>query len=161
MPMRHLILMGGIPGSGKSTYSAKLIEGKKNGFILNADDVRKEFTGSYAIMTEPTSLVWDEVIRRANEYLAKHDECTLIIDSTFLTDERRKYYLERLENYDKLTHILIKFHDYSICYERNKLRDREKWVPEPVMDAMLESYKDPSPEIAKRFDEIKVVYKDE
>jgi hypothetical protein len=36
------------------------------------------------------------------------------------------------------------------------MRIKEKWVPEEVMHKQLASYVDPSPEVAKRFDEINV-----
>jgi hypothetical protein len=40
------------------------------------------------------------------------------------------------------------------------MRVKEKWVPEDVMKKQLASYVDPSPEVAKRFDEITVSYGD-
>jgi hypothetical protein len=68
----------------------------------------------------------------------------------------RTYYLDRLKGYDKIILHMIKMHDYSICFKQNKMRIKDKWVPEEVMQKQLASYVDPSPEVAKRFDEINV-----
>ena len=159
--MRHLILMGGVAGSGKSTYAKAYAEKHPNTHIIDTDETRKRITGSYHIFTDPVSLIWDAMIADANNYLETHEDCIVIIDSTFLTDERRMYYLNRLKGYDKLTHIMIRFHDYSACYRRNHERAREKWVPENVIKDMIASYVYPSPEVAKRFDEIIEVYADD
>ena len=44
----------------------------------------------------------------------------------------------------------------TLCYKQNKMRPKEKWVPEDAMDHMREIYVDPSPKVASYFDEIKV-----
>ena len=104
-------------------------------------------------------IIFDEMIKEANEALANtKGDGYVIIDSTFLDDWRRNYYLDRLKGYDRIVLHMIKMHDYSLCYERNHQRIKEKWVPEEVMAKMIASYVDPSPAVAKRFDEITVSY---
>ena len=51
---------------------------------------------------------------------------------------------------------MIKMHDYSACHQRNWMRSKEKWVPDDVIDRMIQIYQDPSPETAKRFDKTKI-----
>ena len=156
--MRKLILMAGVPGTGKSSWAYAYAKEHPNTFVVDTDETRKEITGSYKIFTKPVSIAHDAMIAKANKYLSENEDCTVIIDSTFLDDERRTYFLDRLKGYDFLEHVMIKFHDYSIVYRRNKERKKEKWVPEEVIDAMIAKYKDPSPEVAKRFDKITVEY---
>ncbi len=156
--MRRLILMAGVPGTGKSRWATNYAQTHPNTYVVDTDETRKEITGDYQIFTNPVSIAHDAMIKKANDYLATHDDCTVIIDSTFLDDERRLYFLNRLKGYDYLEHLMIKFHDYSIVYERNHQRKKEKWVPEDVIDAMIAKYKDPSPEVAERFDKITVEY---
>ena len=156
--MKKLILMAGVAGSGKSTWSRAYAQSHPNTYIIDTDDTRKSITGSYLVFTEPVSLAWDEMIRKANEILAREEDCTVIIDSTFLNDERRLYFLDRLKGYDYLEHYMVKFHDYSVVYRNNKSRPKEKWVPEEVIDKMIKSYVHPSPEVERLFDKIVIEY---
>lgn len=156
--MRKLILMAGVPGTGKSTWAKKYASTHPNTYIIDTDEVRKSLTGSYLVFTEPVSLAWDEMIRQANEILARESECTIIIDSTFLTDHRRLYYLDRLKGYDYLEHFMVKFHDYSVVYQNNKARVKEKWVPEEVIDRMIAEYENPSKEVERLFNKITIEY---
>jgi hypothetical protein len=34
---------------------------------------------------------------------------------------------------------MVKMKDYAICYQRNRLRPKEKWVPDSVIDDMMGS----------------------
>ena len=156
--MRKLILMGGVAGSGKSSWARRYAESHPNTHIIDTDETRKSITGSYLIFPDPVSISWDEMIRQANELLANNDDITVIIDSTFLDDERRMYFLSRLKGYDYLEHFLVKFHDYSVVYEHNTSRVKEKWVPKEVIDKMIERYKNPSPEVEKLFNKITIEY---
>lgn len=156
--MKKVILMAGVPGSGKSSWVRKYTKTHPNTFVIDTDEVRKSLTGSYQVFTNPVSLAWDEMIRQANEILVKEEDCTVIIDSTFLTDERRIYYISRLHGYDYLEHFMIKYHDYSIVYTHNKMRRMEKWVPEEEIDKMVKEYVNPSPEVEKLFNKITIVY---
>ncbi len=150
--------MGGVPGTGKSHWAKRYASEHGNTYIIDTDEVRKSITGDYRKFPDPQSISWDEMIRQANEIFATKDDVTVIIDSTFLDDERRMYYLNRLKGYDYLEHFLIKFHDYSVVYERNKARREDKWVPEDVIDKMVAKYQNPSPEVEKLFDRITIEY---
>ncbi|MCR5079228.1 MAG: ATP-binding protein [Bacilli bacterium] len=156
--MRKLILMAGVAGSGKSTWAKKYASEHPNTYIIDTDETRKALTGSYLIFTNPVSVAWDEMIRQANEIMARESDCTVIMDSTFLDDERRMYYLKRLKGYDYLEHFMVKFHDYSVVYQNNKSRIKEKWVPEDVIKDMVERYVNPSPEVEKLFDKLTIEY---
>jgi predicted kinase len=157
--MKTCMLMAGIPGSGKSTWAQAYAKEHPNTVVVDTDETRKKITGSYLIFPPHMEIIFDEMIKEANAALAAlPSESTVIIDSTFLDDARRTYYLDRLKGYDRIVLHMIKMHDYSLCYQRNKMRPQEKWVPEEVMKWQLESYKDPAPEVAKRFDEITVSY---
>ena len=53
---------------------------------------------------------------------------------------------------------MIKFHDYSEVYKRNKERPQEKWVPEEVIDGMIQKYQNPSKEVEERFNKVTIEY---
>lgn len=156
--MHTLILMAGIPGSGKSTWCKAYQNEHENVFIVDTDETRKKITGSYLIFPGKMETIFDAMIEETNGIFSEYEgkECTVIEDSIFLDDYRRKYYMERIKGYDRSILFMIKMHDYSICYKQNKMRIKEKWVPEEVMDHMRDIYVDPSPEVASFFDEVKV-----
>jgi predicted kinase len=155
--MKTLILMAGIPGSGKSTWCAHYAAEHSNTHVVDTDETRRKITGSYLIFPERMETIFDDMIAEGNDFFEKTSgDCTVIEDSPFLDDYRRKYYMDRLKGYDKAILFMIKMHDYSLCYRRNHLRAKEKWVPEDVMDNMIKIYEYPEPEIAKMFDIVQI-----
>ncbi|MCH3910108.1 MAG: AAA family ATPase [Bacilli bacterium] len=157
--MKTLILMAGIPGSGKSRWAKDYAKNHRNTLIVDTDETRKKITGSYLVFPSDMKVIFDEMIKEGNDFLSSNEsECTLIEDSIFLDDYRREYYMKRLKGYDKAILVMLKAHDYSLCYLQNKRRERDKWVPDNVIDGMIKMYKDPSKEVAAYFDEIKEIY---
>jgi predicted kinase len=155
--MKTLILMSGIPGSGKSTWCQRYAASHPHTHIIDTDETRKKLTGSYLVFPEKMETIFDDMIEEANHVFQSGEaDCTVIEDSPFLDDYRRLYYMKRIHGYDKAILFMIKFHDYSICYQRNRLRIKEKWVPDHVIDEMIRQYQDPSKEVAALFDEIKI-----
>jgi predicted kinase len=155
--MKTLILLCGIPGSGKSTWAKNYQATHPETFICDTDETRKKITGSYTVFPEHMEVIFDDLIAQGNAFLQKGGpDCTVIEDAAFLDNYRRTYFMERLKGYDKAILLMIKMKDYSICYVRNKARAKEKWVPEDVMASMIRRYEDPTPEVARYFDEVKV-----
>lgn len=156
--MHTLILMAGIPGSGKSTWCKAYQKEHENVFVVDTDETRKKITGSYLVFPEKMEIIFDAMIEETNVLFKQHEneECTVIEDSIFLDDYRRKYYMDRIKGYDRAILFMVKMHDYSICYKQNKMRQKEKWVPDDVIDHMIDIYEDPSPEVRAYFDEVKV-----
>lgn len=154
-------MLTGIPGSGKSTWAKNYAKSHPNTFIVDTDEVRKSVTGSYQIFPPDRHVLYDKMIAEANEYFSKASgDCTVIEDSTFTDNYRRQYYMERIKGYDKAYLFMMKLHDYSICYKRNKMRPEPKWVPEDAITNFINNYEDPTPEVSSFFDEIKVIYLD-
>lgn len=157
--MKTLILGAGIPGSGKSTFWEKYSKEHPNTIIIDTDEVRKSITGSYQKFPPTRIPIYDKMIQMANEAFASGpEEMTVIEDSTFWDNKRRIYYMDRIKGFDRAILFIIKFHDYSVCYQRNKERRHEKWVPDEVIDQMIRDFEDPTPEVSARFDEVKTVY---
>lgn len=158
--MKKLIMLAGIPGSGKSTIAKKLQEENASTFIIESDQTRLELTGSYLIFPSDMHVIFNIMIDKANKLYDEHENFTLILDSTFLSDYRRFYFMEKLKKFDENYLILVKVHNKETCYLRNKMRQIEKWVPEDVIDDMFKEYVDPSFECAKLFNKITTIYTD-
>ena len=154
--MKNLILLAGIPGSGKSVWARAYQKSHENVFICDTDETRKKITGSYLAFPKQMEVIFDDLIAQGNAYFEKTSgNCTVIEDAAFLDNYRRNYFMDRLKGYDHSLLLMIRMHDYSLCYERNKMREKEKWVPEEIIAKMIERYEEPTPELAKRFDEVR------
>lgn len=154
--MKTLILLAGIPGSGKSFWAKEYQKSHANVFVCDTDETRKKITGSYLKFPEHMEVIFDDLIAQGNAYFAAAPgDCTVIEDAAFLDNYRRTYFMERLKGYDHSILLMIRMHDYSICFQRNKQREKEKWVPDSVIQDMIGRYEEASPELAARFDEVK------
>jgi tRNA uridine 5-carbamoylmethylation protein Kti12 len=153
--MKTLILLCGIPGSGKSSWARDYAKSHPDTFICDTDETRKKITGSYLKFPEHMEVIFDDLIAQANAAFAKGGaNCTVIEDAAFLDNYRRLYFMKRIRGYDKAVLLLIKMKDYSICYERNRQREKEKWVPDSVISDMIKRYEDPTPEVRSYFSEV-------
>lgn len=161
--MKTLIMLCGVPGTGKSTWAKEYAAAHPNTLIVDTDEVRKSFTGSYQVFPPDRHILYDEMIKRANDWflkMAKEKDATVIEDSTFTDNYRRIYYMDRINGYDRAKLLMIRMHDYSICYQRNKMRPEEKWVPEQAIADFIAHYEAPSPEVLGKFNEVEVQYWD-
>jgi predicted kinase len=155
--MKTLILLCGIPGSGKSYWAKAYQKSHPDTFICDTDETRKKITGSYLKFPERMEVIFDDLIAQANEDFAKGGpNCTVIEDAAFLDNYRRTYFMKRIKGYDRAILMMVKMKDYQICYQRNHLRPKEKWVPDSVIDDMIRRYEDPTPEVRAYFDEVRV-----
>ena len=159
--MKTLIMLAGIPGSGKSRWARQYALDNPGTFVVDGDETRKRMMGSYLTFPKDMHVIFDDMIKEANDDLARADCETLILDSIFLVDYRRIYFMSRISGCDRSVLLLAKMHDYSLCYVRNRARIPEKWVPDYVIDEMIRQYKDPSPAVARLFSEVRTLYLDE
>ena len=153
--MRKLILLAGLPGTGKSYYAQSIKD--ENCHIISSDETRFAITHDYRVIIEDMNIVYDKMIDNANELLSTNDNITIVLDSTFLDDKRRNYFLDKIRGADYIQLVMLKANIDTIL-TRNHKRQEEKWVPEDVILSMMERYKDPSPDNIYRYNFIKVVY---
>ena len=157
--MRKLVILAGIPGTGKSTFAKNYFKDGKV-VILSSDEIRVKHTGSYSKLLEDMNIVYREIIDEANKLFLENDNITVIIDSTCLTDERRNLFADNIKNYDYLSLFLLKTNNLSTIFKRNKMRIQDKWVPEEVIIDMMEMYRNPTKENVDKYDEIKEIFLD-
>jgi len=105
VPQRRpcLVLVGGLPGTGKSTLAANLAE-RENFRVIRSDVVRKELAGIAAdtaanaadlagiYTAEWTDHTYAECLRRAEQLLFGGER--LIVDATFLKERHRRQFLD-------------------------------------------------------------------
>ncbi|HET6818644.1 MAG TPA: AAA family ATPase [Mycobacteriales bacterium] len=90
----RLVVVGGLPGAGKSTMSA-LLAGRLPATVVSSDAVRWELAptggpaayGAGRYSPAVTNRVYDEMMRRAADRLAHGEH--VVLDATFATDAHR------------------------------------------------------------------------
>lgn len=125
--MKKLILLVGIPASGKSTLAKKLIA--KGFTCLNADTIRKELWGDPMDQREPEK-VFGILYQHLEECLSK--DMDVVVDNTNLNKKQRKPILDRARKFG-YTDIQLWLLDVplDVCLERNEAREHK--VPDHVI----------------------------
>lgn len=120
MNLPKLIIMVGLPGSGKSTRAKELAALEKSCVILSSDAIRKELSGSEQDQTQ-NDRVFKLLYQRMNEYLSKGE--SVIIDATNTTLKSRKRILSecRVPCYKEVQLVMTPIED---CISRDASRER-------------------------------------
>ena len=146
--MSKLIVLYGLPGSGKSTWASKHINGYT--LMLSSDEIREELWGDASIQANPKQ-VFDLLYARAK--MALKNGFNLIVDSTNLKAKDRKHLLEELKPYANKCEIVIFATPIEECILRQEKRARK--VPAEVIERMKNGAQEPT--LDEGWDSIKVV----
>ncbi|MCC7531567.1 MAG: AAA family ATPase [Candidatus Melainabacteria bacterium] len=116
----RLVVLAGLPASGKSTFSDGLVE---NGFVrLSLDEIRKEIYGDANIIGDwkVTRKIIDE---RFNAALAENKN--IVIDNTHFMRSHRKRVIEiaKAAGYVDI-HVVVMDVTLEECLKRNAVRSR-------------------------------------
>ena len=150
--MAKLIILCGLPGSGKSWIADEimneyLIFGEKDDIVIHSSDaIREELFGD-AGSQENNALVFETMHKRVREDL-KADK-TVIYDATNITRKSRKAVLS-LATAETFIECHIIWAPIEVCISRDAKRDRTVGVD--VIDKMLRRWQ--TPDIREGFDEI-------
>ena len=138
----RLVILSGLPGSGKSTFVKDYSEqAKKEGYnvvVISSDEIRKQVAGSYGNMNHE-NLVWASFNSNIIN-ASKLDNTIVILDATFLTNRKRYDYALKYKKYYRRIYLMVFVTEWEACLENNNNRDQEKWVPYHVMNNMRKSF---------------------
>lgn len=126
--MKKLILLVGIPGSGKSTVALRLLE---KGFVcLNADTIRHELYGDAGEQGDKER-VFEVFFERLDKELAGGRD--IVIDNTNINSRHRQPIIERARTagYGDIQLWIIDT-PLDVCLERNRARSRN--VPDDIVE---------------------------
>lgn len=149
--MPEILILIGLPGSGKSTYRNKIRSESKNYLELSTDDMIDE-------IAQQQGKTYTEVFPSVNmKYLTKRmiesfkegleQGRNIIIDRTNMSKKRRKEFLDMVpENYEKVAVVFV-IPD-NILKQRLKSRADAtgKSIPDFVVTNMAKSYESPDKE---------------
>ncbi len=132
--MIEMIILQGLPGSGKSTWAREFVTGKKDWVIVNRDSLRN-MRGDYWI-TEQEGLItqWEDFCVKS----AIEKELNVIVDATNLNDKILKKWFDLCKFYN--LHPEVRFFDIPVeeCIERDSKRERP--VGKLVIEGMYHNY---------------------
>lgn len=149
--MPKLIMLVGLPGSGKSTYAKQyLADHIENTVWCSSDRIRKELYGDENIQGNPQT-VFEHLHNKVGMYL--HKGYDVIYDATNVTRKNRRTVINKFNNIaDIEAHIV--WAPYNECVARDKERVRS--VGEDVIRKFL--YRWQSPNYDEGFKFIDVIY---
>lgn len=134
---KHLYLMVGVPGSGKSTYAKNIL--KYGDIYISRDEIR------YSLLTEEDDYFAkeNEVIKtfidNIDKSLVNEEYCgDVYADATHLSPKSRAQVLNQLKNKDKVSAIYLDI-PLDLILERNAQRKGRALVPENVVRRMYNS----------------------
>lgn len=149
--MKTLIMLSGIPASGKSTWADNYVATHKEAKIISSDAVRVELTGNYQDHSRQKE-VWEEFSARIHRYGAE-ENATVILDALNDVNVIREKYIKESPEFDKYILVIFPFNP-----ERSmRLNDERVWpnkVPEEILKILINKYEEPSEEVKKLFDEV-------
>ena len=147
--MNILIVLCGLPGSGKSTY-AKYITESGHFECVSTDQIRKDLYGNENIQGDGNQ-VFTTAFSHLQTYGLANINC--VFDATNITPRARRRVVQKCRKYYDL--IICKYMDtpLDVCLYRNS--QRERVVPKEVILRMYNNFTMPSRE--EGFDYVETV----
>lgn len=147
--MNKLIMICGLPASGKSTFAIKLSL-IHNANIISSDDLRVELFGDVNNQNKNQELFL-EISKRVKSQLLIGN---VILDSTNISHKRRKAFLGELKKIPCEKICIFVATPYQQCLEQN--RQRSRVVPEHVIKNMYLNFDVPA--YFEGWDDIQIVW---
>lgn len=154
--MPNLILLIGLPGSGKSALAQQLLIEAPRRQLISTDAIRKQLFGDEAIQGS-WLLIWQEVqwqFQQAVMQIKHNSRLDAIYDATNAQRSQRREVIS-LARKTGFTHIVGLWLDTPVwlCLTRNKKRDRT--VPDDVIFRMYRQLRDAPPTLTEGLDCLK------
>jgi predicted kinase len=138
----QLLMLLGIPGSGKSTWAKEFVFRCDSSFtVVSSDDVRRQLTGSVDDQSRNAE-VWDVVLNRCQGLLEKGRN--VILDATNTSTEKRRRFVKQLpkcQRFLKVFPINKSIAKGRIARDIEQGIDRAK-VPDSAIDVMFRQFQD-------------------
>lgn len=129
-----LVMLCGLPGSGKSTFAKKYISMHPGTIHLSSDAIRKELWGDEAVQGD-NSQVFTLMQSRAVEAL--NDGKSVVYDATNITRKDRAGIIASCPKFAQID-VYIIWAPIAMCIERDA--NRERTVGREVIDRMVKRF---------------------
>lgn len=146
-----LIMMVGLPASGKSTFAKTIIYENSKPIIHSSDKLREELYGNAAIQGDNNKL-FAELHKRIKRDLLQGK--SVVYDATNIKKRTRIMFLRDISNIQCYKICYVMATEYDACIYNNQHRERK--VPEDVIHRMFENFNPPHE--SEGFDQINYKY---
>ena len=152
--MNHLIVLSGVPGSGKSYFSASFKNAKnKHVYIISSDQLRKMVLGDQRDLSED-DLIWKIYYALVEAYSIDKNGI-VILDATH---SKKVYRLDNIKPfkplYDQIDLVCFRL-EKEVVYAQNK--DRENPIPYENLLKLIEQFEMPDDEEYAFYDHIDII----
>lgn len=149
-----LIMMVGIPGSGKSTKAKEAV--KANGWeYVSRDEVRYEYVDDKDHYFDHEKEVFKEFCLRVEKFLRAGK--TVIADATFINQRSREWFIMNLGVEPEEVYVIVVNTPFEVCMERNAAREGITRVPDSSMYAMKNKFQIPNIGVEKYINRVFMV----
>lgn len=137
--MSKIIMMCGIPGSGKSTFCKEYF---KNYKYISRDQIRFSLLKDDDDYFSKEKEVIEQLFKKIDLYIQQGED--FVIDATHLTKSSRRKILFQLECFpqNEIDCVYIKT-NLKLALKRNRQRAGRELVPEKVIEKMYEKLEPP------------------
>jgi predicted kinase len=134
----NLIILAGLPGSGKSTWAEEMFGLKYR--VVSSDKIRIQGVGSLRDAHDANKPFnpWPKFYQEITDALRMGVD--VVADATFLTPKHRDQIREVAASVSGVKTTLVLFMNLFEAITRNAARDEETKVPVEVMDGMKDLY---------------------
>lgn len=145
--MNKLVVLAGVPGSGKSYFSSTIKKIKTSHvYVISSDQLRKEIGGSQANLNNE-ELMWKIFLNLAKTYALDPDGI-VILDATHINSEFRVKRNSPLKELFNETYLVVWNLDRLVVSNQNLQRDYP--IPVEAMNKFFDKFEMPD-EVDKEF----------
>lgn len=140
---KGIVLMIGIPGSGKTTAASKIMNKELDSYI-SRDQIRYSMLSFEDDYFSKETLVFNKFIKEINEAIL-NTERWVFIDATHINQKSRAKILNKLENVNAAAACYINV-PLETALERNNQRQGRAKVPQSAIKDMYKNFTPPTKE---------------
>ena len=152
--MNKLVLLSGVPGSGKSYFSKTIKKIKnKHVYVISSDDLRLLICGNQSSL-ECEDLMWKMFVELAKVY-ALDKEGVVILDATHVSSDLRVNRAKQLKDLFDETILVMWNINKATVYNQNF--QREHPIPPEALAKFIQIFELPTEKDKEVFDKIVVL----
>lgn len=154
--MNKLIVLSGVPGSGKSYISLLLKERRKSHlYIVSSDNLRAQIGGSQTNLSNE-KLVWDMYYKLAKVYSLDKQGIVVLDSTNAKTEFRVDKVLPLKKSFNEVDLVVFKLDKITVM-EQNL--DRKYPIPSDALEKLIDNFEDIGDREKEFFDNIYIVDK--
>lgn len=150
-----LIMMVGIPGSGKSTKAKEALVANPDWGYVSRDEVRYEYVSDQNHYFDHEKEVFKEFCLRVEKFLRAGK--TVIADATFINQRSREWFIANLNVEPKEVIVIVMKTPFETCMARNATRKGITCVPDQSMYNMKNKFQIPNIAVEKYINKVYMV----